>query len=402
MLWCDAGSHMLFPIAPAGVYMCESVNTAKLHGNSHRPSPKMQRIFTRFHNLIDAHRHLQDHRDGVCERKSADEGRGLHPTGHPKDTSPEREEHGALPYSSLVIERPTSSSSSSGRGSGEEELRRDETSSSVISADVLQWLSSISSMSPASHHHLQQQHYDYDYSRGLYSSSLPSSVASDFTDTSPYPTPPRPQPAASTGSARSAPSPRKTYTEVLRGAPSPAQRGPPAFGSSFSSSRESKEWWRPDPSAHAYTSDTDGNESMCSGITMTTGPDWIASSASSSHQRSTVHWPHSSFRYMFLSERMKEYIRETVAAIQKLPGGESVKVTCPYRDKKDASVCMLLEGPAEAVNEGIAMFDAMLQRVKGMLRHEQVLLNSKQYEEMSRTDLAKVKAIQGSAGVHIV
>jgi hypothetical protein len=115
----------------------------------------------------------------------------------------------------------------------------------------------------------------------------------------------------------------------------------------------------------------------------------------------TVHWPHSSFRYMFLGERMKTFIHEIVQVIRSRYG-ESVVVTCPYRDKKDASVCILLEGPQVAVDDSILLFNHMLSEVLEQLRCMTLILSGTQFTCLTAQDLVKVKAVQGSAGVHVM
>jgi hypothetical protein len=115
----------------------------------------------------------------------------------------------------------------------------------------------------------------------------------------------------------------------------------------------------------------------------------------------TVHWPHSSFRYMFLGERMKTFIHETVERMR-IRHGEVVSVTCPFRDKKDASVCILLEGPQGAVDDSVNLFNRMLSQVLEELRCITFILSGTQFTSLTAQDLVKVKAIQGSAGVHVM
>ncbi len=104
---------------------------------------------------------------------------------------------------------------------------------------------------------------------------------------------------------------------------------------------------------------------------------------------------------MFLGERMKKFIHETVQKIQSR-SGDAVTVTCPYRDKKDASVCILLEGPQPAVDEAVNLFNHMLAGVLEQLRCMTLILSGTQYSCLTAQDLGKVKAIQGSAGVHVM
>jgi hypothetical protein len=115
----------------------------------------------------------------------------------------------------------------------------------------------------------------------------------------------------------------------------------------------------------------------------------------------TVHWPHSSFRYMFLGERMKTFLHETVQRMR-MRHGDVVTVTCPFRDKKDASVCILLEGPQGAVDDSVNLFNRMLSQVLEDLRCITFILSGTQYTSLTAQDLVKVKAIQGSAGVHVM
>lgn len=104
---------------------------------------------------------------------------------------------------------------------------------------------------------------------------------------------------------------------------------------------------------------------------------------------------------MFLGERMKTFIHEIVQVIRNRYG-ESVVVTCPYRDKKDASVCILLEGPQVAVDGSVLLFDHMLSEVLEQLRCITLILSGTQFTCLTAQDLVKVKAIQGSAGVHVL
>lgn len=115
-----------------------------------------------------------------------------------------------------------------------------------------------------------------------------------------------------------------------------------------------------------------------------------------------VHWPHSSFRYMFLSNYMKTFLNK-ITQEMKEKYGDNLTVTCPYRDKKDASVCMLVSATHQSmVDEAIARFDEMLQFVLTKLMCVQVILSKNQYEKLTELDLERVKAIQGSAGVHMI
>lgn len=98
---------------------------------------------------------------------------------------------------------------------------------------------------------------------------------------------------------------------------------------------------------------------------------------------------------------MKIFIHETVQLIR-TRHGESVSVTCPYRDKKDASVCMLLEGPQFAVDDSVNLFNHMLSEVLEQLRCMTVVMSGTQFTCLTAQDLVKVKAVQGSAGVHVM
>jgi hypothetical protein len=104
---------------------------------------------------------------------------------------------------------------------------------------------------------------------------------------------------------------------------------------------------------------------------------------------------------MFLGERMKTFIHETVQIIRSRYG-DSVVVTCPYRDKKDASVCILLEGPQVAVDDSVLLFNRMLSQVLEKLKCITLVLSGTQFTCLTAQDLVKVKAVQGSAGVHVM
>jgi hypothetical protein len=461
-------SHMSFPMPALGVYLCESKSTARLHGSDHRPSPKMQRIYHRFATLLDIHRPADPPKDkdrgsvgsggrendigravsgdrkavgrdrdregwsggeGVWERKSADEIPTTNSGG--SRTQVVKPQVQAEPFSGYVIEAPSSSTS----GSGDDDFHGG--TSSAISADVLQWLSSISATSPSAQKeetpdsfrcyeevvsgegyfdHYEQQRQERRTSRALsFASSL--SMSSFATESSGFPTPSH---AHSQSSYAASTPTRKTYTEVLKGSGPPPVKGPPATArhSDERSWRSDDRSWRSDASASAsmhgartVTNDTENSlgGSSVSGASGMSRAVLISQSGNGKHaaaagaNRTTVHWPHSSFRYMFLAESMKKYIVDTVARIRCLPGGEDVCITCPYRDKKDASACMLLDGKdKEAVRGALRLFDDMLRRVMAFLRAEKLLLSSAQYQQLTSDDLGKVKAIQGSSGVHIM
>lgn len=459
LLWCRS---MFMPRPSGGVYICESIQTARLHGNDHRPSPKMQRVYSRFRTCIMGVPNARGgggSRDGVCERKSPDELMPSFPTsgdrnssvtgGNPGMKKKERKVDRSFP--GMTIEAPSSSSSSASERSNHEIFHHQEDSentTSGISPDVLQWLSNISSMSPISHH-VDEDDCNWpssDQSR-FRRTSFASSLGSDsFTEVS-YPTPskstahslPNMMPMAShhaggastgifvhenessaSGSSKdttTTPKSRKSFSEVLKGsgdsgttsrAHHSQTRGPPAVASHpshrtheaapSSAPSQDENWWQQKSRVSSFSDDT---------ISTSDGGSVIRVAG---HQpdpkvpqgRKTVHWPHSSFRYMFLSEDMKQFIHNTIADIQKKQGGPVVNVTCPFRDKKDASVCMLLEGPVQAVNEASAMFNEMLRGIMRTLKSEKVLLSSKQFEELTCLELSRVKAIQGSSGVHVV
>lgn len=98
---------------------------------------------------------------------------------------------------------------------------------------------------------------------------------------------------------------------------------------------------------------------------------------------------------------MKVYIHETVQKIRNR-FGESVIITCPYRDKKDASVCILLEGPQHAVDDSVILFNEMLSKILDELECMTLILSGSQFSCFTTQDLVKVKAVQGSAGVHVM
>jgi len=265
-----------FPINVT-VYVCESSNTAQLHGNRSGQSPKMKRILDQFHSLSRVDKFF----DWTPCTLTAHRG--------------------------LIVEPPMF------------DHVADSTSlSDYVSEDVKQWLSSMSSpVSPL---------------------SAQFSLAESLLDSDSFI------------------SPRKSYTDVVK-----SSVGPPSILPSLSTDSEVK------------------NEPY----------------------KRTVHWPHSSFRYMFLGERMKKFIHETVQKIQSR-SGDAVAVTCPYRDKKDASVCILLEGPQSAVDDAVILFNQMLAGVLEELRCMTLILSGTQYSCLTAQDLGKVKAIQGSAGVHVM
>jgi hypothetical protein len=104
---------------------------------------------------------------------------------------------------------------------------------------------------------------------------------------------------------------------------------------------------------------------------------------------------------MFLGDAMKVFILSTTEFIKK-KHNNTVTVTCPYRDKKDASACILVEGPKGATDDSVSLFDRMLADVLAKLVGVQCLLTNTQLARLSAKDLAAVKAIQGTAGVHIM
>jgi len=133
------------------------------------------------------------------------------------------------------------------------------------------------------------------------------------------------------------------------------------------------------------------------------------------YQRS-VHWPHLSFKYMFLAPSMKTRIQSTIKAVDyKYRGG--IEIICPYRDKKDPSACLLVSAVCEGeyactkeelsrheseVDTVVLLFDQVLKETLEETQTVQLVLKQSQYDKLTEDTLAVVKTIQGEAGVHIL
>ena len=123
-----------------------------------------------------------------------------------------------------------------------------------------------------------------------------------------------------------------------------------------------------------------------------------------------VNWPHASCRFMFLEERLKLALAQLVQGYRNI----GVKITTPYRDKKDTSACMLLEGGSTSLttSEG-AVSNQMVQRAARAVRLYmesiasrlcciKMQVPSRFYDSLSSGDLSDLKSLQGKHGVHII
>ncbi len=115
-----------------------------------------------------------------------------------------------------------------------------------------------------------------------------------------------------------------------------------------------------------------------------------------------IHWPHQSLRFIFLEESIKLMLSTLIMEHRE----HRVKITTPYRDKKDASVCMLIE-ESEGCQPGLvdrAAHDVekFMLAVTQNLQFVYVVVSVKIYDNLCNRELSAVKELQGSHGVHIV
>eukprot|EP01041_Mallomonas_annulata_P004123 gene4123-8196_t len=114
-----------------------------------------------------------------------------------------------------------------------------------------------------------------------------------------------------------------------------------------------------------------------------------------------IHWPQTAFRYLFLSETLKKGLNDLLDHLR-VSYGTIIRITCPYRDKKDPTVCMLLEGRRHEVQIGQSQINSYLQSINSRLVIIGIKFSYKQIQILTSDDLSHVKRIQGSAGVHLV
>jgi hypothetical protein len=120
--------------------------------------------------------------------------------------------------------------------------------------------------------------------------------------------------------------------------------------------------------------------------------------------RSVVHWPHPSTRFAFLEAGMKSALASLVQGYRQL----GVSITTPFRDKKDASACMLIEAGSDDLSDKHLMRRAatavqhFMQSVAQRLFCMQLKLPKDLLDNLARGDLSELKILQGALGVHII
>lgn len=123
------------------------------------------------------------------------------------------------------------------------------------------------------------------------------------------------------------------------------------------------------------------------------------SSPNPNNETSVIRWPHPSFRFMFLGETLKKSLNDLLDYLRNTNG---ILTTCPYRDKTDQSACLLLEGTPGTVGPCADRVNAFMRSVAQQMRCVQVVLSEGQRKILMAGDLAKVKEVQGTCGVHLV
>ena len=120
--------------------------------------------------------------------------------------------------------------------------------------------------------------------------------------------------------------------------------------------------------------------------------------------RYVIHWPHPSVRFMFLEENLKNSLAELVTSYREA----GVKITSPYRDKKDATSAMLIEPGSDEVGSRPLVEHAKLavceymERVRSQMRPIAVTMPTKLLQKLYSSELNQLKKLQGIYGVHIV
>ena len=114
-----------------------------------------------------------------------------------------------------------------------------------------------------------------------------------------------------------------------------------------------------------------------------------------------IHWPHQSLRFIFLEENIKLMLNTLIMEHRE----QHVKITTPYRDKKDPSVCMLIESEGSrpgAVKKAAEDVRKFMNAVTKQLLFLYVAVPTPTYDNLRSRDLIQVKELQGEHGVHIV
>ena len=114
-----------------------------------------------------------------------------------------------------------------------------------------------------------------------------------------------------------------------------------------------------------------------------------------------IRWPNLCFRYLFLSEGLKGGLNNLLDRLRACYG-DDLKITCPFRDKKDALVCMSVEGHPSAVDSAQSEINTFLMGIMALVGTIAVVLSGKHYSRLTRGDLGHIKKLQGDAGVHLI
>ncbi len=133
-------------------------------------------------------------------------------------------------------------------------------------------------------------------------------------------------------------------------------------------------------------------------------PNKTFAEAASSHI--IIHWPHASCKFIFLEQTTKNALSYLINGYREI----GVKITTPYRDKKDASVCMLIESadefrsPNAAINVQRAAnaVREYMATVADKIKAVQLVVSSSLLSCLKSDDLAELKNMQGLYGVHIL
>jgi len=120
--------------------------------------------------------------------------------------------------------------------------------------------------------------------------------------------------------------------------------------------------------------------------------------------RIIIRWPHPSLKFAILEKMPKNSLAHLIFGYREM----GVKITTPYRDKRDANNCMLVES-SDGTMESKLMASRAAHAVKNYmdavasnLRAVHVLVTKKLLRCLSENELFELKAMQGLYGVHII
>ena len=120
--------------------------------------------------------------------------------------------------------------------------------------------------------------------------------------------------------------------------------------------------------------------------------------------RIVIKWPHPSLKFAILEQMPKRSLQHLISQFRE----KGVKITTPYRDKKDLNACMLVESADSSRDAKLLASRAAhavrsyMQAIAGKLKAVHVLLTKHTMLLLAEKDLQELKAMQGLFGVHII